>query len=145
MSRFLRRLRHEPRVAEQSADRVSQRSPRGRSLMAKLVLTFLALSLLMVGIVGTISYLRARSSLQGQVFDRLNAAEQLKADSLDRWLDEQRRNVVFVGGLLGGYLSGDAGGLAQATQTVINQGSASAKGKAAHNSVESAFKYIVSQ
>ena len=47
----------------------------GRSLMARLVLTFLVLSLLMVGIVGTVSYLRARSSLETQVFDRLDAAE----------------------------------------------------------------------
>ena len=53
------------------------------------------------------------SSLEAQVFDRLDAAAQLKADSLDRWLDEQRRNVVFVGGLLGGYSSGDASGLGQ--------------------------------
>src|SRR5882672_2485026 len=128
MSRFLRRLRHEPRVAEQSADRVSQRSPRGRSLMAKLVLTFLALSLLMVGIVGTISYLRARSSLEAQVFDRLEAAEQLKADSLDRWIDEQRRNTVFAGGLLGGSLSGDASGLGEATHTVLEPGATGARG-----------------
>ena len=92
--------------------------------MARLVLTFLALSLLMVGIVGVVSYLRARSSLEGQVFDRLDAAEQLKADSLDRWLDEQRRNTVFVAGLLGGYISGDASGLGKATQTVLAGGPA---------------------
>ena len=78
---------------------------RRRSLMARLVLTFLALSLLMVGIVGTVSYLRARDSLETSVFDRLAGAEQLKADSLDRWIDEQRRNVVFVAGLLGGFQS----------------------------------------
>ena len=38
----------------------------------------------MVGIVGAVSYLRARDSLETTVFDRLNAAEQLKAESLDR-------------------------------------------------------------
>ena len=43
---------------------------RHRSLMARLVLTFLALSLLMVGIVGTVSYLRARDSLETSVFER---------------------------------------------------------------------------
>jgi hypothetical protein len=48
---------------------------RRRSLMARLVLTFLALSLLMVGIVGAVSYLRARDSLETTVFDRLSAAE----------------------------------------------------------------------
>ena len=52
---------------------------------------------------GVISYLRARRSLEGSVFDRLSGAEQLKAESIDRWIDEQRRNVVFVAGLLGGF------------------------------------------
>ena len=75
---------------------------RSRGFTARLVLTFLALSLLMVGIVGVVSYARARSSLETSVFARLSAAAQLKSDSVDRWIDEQRRNVVFVAGLLGG-------------------------------------------
>ena len=76
---------------------------RNRSLIARLVLTFLALSMLMVGVVGAVSYTNARESLKESVFDRLSGAEQLKADSIDRWLDEQRRNAVFIGGLLGGF------------------------------------------
>ena len=95
---------------------------RGRSLVARLVLTFLALSLLMVGIVGTVSYLRARSSLETLVFDRLDAAEQLKADALDRWIDEQRRNVVFVAGLLGGFESGTSSGEPATDACVISPG-----------------------
>jgi hypothetical protein len=114
--------------------------------MARLVLTFLALSLLMAGIVGAVSYVRARSSLQSQVFSRLDAAEQLKADSLDRWLDEQRRNVVFVGGLLGGNISGNASGsgLAEATQHVLKAGPG-ARRTPAHAGVEAALKYVVAQ
>ena len=78
--------------------------------------------------------MRARSSLRDQVFDRLDAAEQLKADSLDRWIDEQRRNVVFVGGLLGGYISGDAGGsgLAEATRHVLEGLAAAPPDRRAH-------------
>jgi signal transduction histidine kinase/CheY-like chemotaxis protein/HAMP domain-containing protein len=125
------------------------RTPRraGQSLMARLVLTFLALSLLMAGIVGVVSYLRARSSLESQVFNRLDAAEQLKADSLDRWLDEQRRNVVFVGGLLGGNISGGANGsgLGDAARNVLNGGPGAARGAPAHDSVEAALKYVVAQ
>ena len=113
--------------------------------MARLVLTFLALSLLMVGIVGAVSYLRARSSLEAQVFDRLDAAERLKADSLNRWIDEQRRNVVFVGGLLGGFTSHDAGGLGKATQTLLADGPGAARGTPAHTNVESVLGYVVSQ
>jgi signal transduction histidine kinase/HAMP domain-containing protein/ActR/RegA family two-component response regulator len=115
--------------------------------MARLVLTFLALSLLMAGIVGVVSYLRARSSLESQVFSRLDAAEQLKADSLSRWLDEQRRNVVFVGGLLGGNISGNAtgSGLDKAIQTVLDAQSHAARRTPAHASVEAALKYVVAQ
>ena len=115
--------------------------------MARLVLTFLALSLLMAGIVGAVSYVRARSSLESQVFDRLDAAEQLKADSLDRWLDEQRRNVVFVGGLLGGNISGNASGsgLGAATQTLLEGGPGAKRGTPAHASVKAALQYVVAQ
>jgi hypothetical protein len=65
----------------------------GTSLMVRLVLSFLVLSVLMVAIVGFVAYARAKDSLQGTVFDRLNAAAELKTDSLDRWIDEQRHRL----------------------------------------------------
>jgi signal transduction histidine kinase/CheY-like chemotaxis protein len=115
--------------------------------MARLVLTFLALSLLMAGIIGVVSYLRARSSLESQVFSRLEAAEQLKADSLSRWLDDQRRNVVFVGGLLGGNIAGggNGSGLGEAAQKVLSSPPGAAGTKAEHDSVEAALQYVVAQ
>jgi signal transduction histidine kinase/HAMP domain-containing protein/ActR/RegA family two-component response regulator len=112
-----------------------------RSLLARLVLTFLALSLLMVAIVGTVSYLRARDSLETSVYDRLSGAEQLKADSLDRWIDEQRRNVVFAAGLLGGFQSGTSSGLGGATLKVLGRSpTASARAR-----VRTVLNYVVSQ
>jgi signal transduction histidine kinase/CheY-like chemotaxis protein/HPt (histidine-containing phosphotransfer) domain-containing protein/HAMP domain-containing protein len=60
------------------------------------------LSAITVASLGALAYQRARASLEDQVFDRLASAAELKADALDRWVDEQRRNVVFVAGLLGG-------------------------------------------
>jgi signal transduction histidine kinase/ActR/RegA family two-component response regulator len=113
--------------------------------MARLVLTFLALSLLMVGIVGTVSYLRARSSLETSVFDRLSAAEQLKADSIDRWIDEQRRNAVFVAGFLGGFQSGTSRGLGCDVHEVLAPAPGDARASAARARVESVLKYVVSQ
>src|SRR3954452_8269748 len=118
---------------------------RRRSLMARLVLTFLALSLLMVGIVGTVSYLRARSSLETLVFERLNAAEQLKADSLDRWIDEQRRNVVFVGGLLGGFESGTSSGHKSDIQQVLARAPNDPRAASARVRIQSVLRYVVSQ
>jgi signal transduction histidine kinase/HAMP domain-containing protein/ActR/RegA family two-component response regulator len=113
--------------------------------VARLVLTFLALSLLMVGIVGTVSYLRARSSLETLVFDRLNAAEQLKADALDRWIDEQRRNVVFVAGLLGGFQSGTSSGLGSEVRKVLSRAPGDAGAGEARARVKSVLGYVTSQ
>src|SRR5215218_1597620 len=118
---------------------------RRRSLMVRLVLTFLALSLLMVGIVGAVSYLRARGSLETTVFDRLNAAEQLKADSIDRWIDEQRRNVVFVAGLMGGFQSGTSTGVGKDVQQVLAGAAGDARLAPARDGVRSVLKYVVSQ
>jgi signal transduction histidine kinase/ActR/RegA family two-component response regulator len=118
---------------------------RSRGLMARLVLTFLALSLLMVGIVGVVSYTRARNSLQTSVFDRLTAAEQLKADSLDRWIDEQRRNVVFVAGLLGGFQSGTQSGLGNDVRKVLSHPPGAKQTAAARARIEPVLRYVVAQ
>ncbi|HEX6714780.1 MAG TPA: GAF domain-containing protein, partial [Thermoleophilaceae bacterium] len=107
------------------------------------MLTFLALSVLMVGIVGVVSYTRARDSLETSVFDRLDAAAQLKADSLDRWIDEQRRNVVFVAGLLGGFQSGS--GLGNDVRNVLAAPAGAKQTAAPRSRVEAVLRYVVSQ
>ena len=71
--------------------------PFRRSLRARLVGSFLLLSLVTVGIVGAVVYVRATDDLTESVFERLDAIAGIKADALDRWVDEQSRNVVFVG------------------------------------------------
>jgi signal transduction histidine kinase/CheY-like chemotaxis protein len=124
---------------------VSRIRARRRGLMARLVLTFLALSLLMVGIVGVVSYARARDSLKTSVFDRLTAAEQLKADSLDRWIDEQRRNVVFVAGLLGGFQSGTQSGLGNDVRKVLSHPAGAKETSAARAHIAPVLKYVVAQ
>jgi signal transduction histidine kinase/ActR/RegA family two-component response regulator len=73
------------------------RGPFRRSLRARLVISFLLLSTVTVVAVGTVVYARATSDLTASVYDRLNAVAGIKADALDRWLDEQTRNVVFIG------------------------------------------------
>jgi signal transduction histidine kinase/DNA-binding response OmpR family regulator/HPt (histidine-containing phosphotransfer) domain-containing protein len=113
--------------------------------MVRLVLSFLVLSVLMVAIVGFVAYARAKDSLQGTVFDRLNAAAELKTDSLDRWIDEQRRNVVFVGGLLGGYeTGGTVSTLNREVQTLIADPQSSAAGDA-HDDIAKMLTYVVSK
>ena len=78
------------------------RVKRGRSLMAKLVVTFLVLSIVMVGLVAALATQRARDSLEESVYGRLNAAQVLTSQSIVRWIEEQRRNLTFAAGLLGG-------------------------------------------
>ncbi len=75
--------------------------PWNRSLRARLVGTFLLLSGVTVAVVGVVVYARATDDLTRSAFDRLEAVAEVKADSLDRWIDEQRRNVVFVGSIPG--------------------------------------------
>ena len=67
-----------------------------KSLMARLVGYYLVLSLVMVGLVGFVAFTRAREALKESVFNRLEAVSTLKEDVLNRWIDDQRRDVVFV-------------------------------------------------
>jgi HAMP domain-containing protein len=64
--------------------------------MARLVSYFLLLSLLTVSLAVYLAYVRAAEDLQTSIFSRLQAVATLKEDGLNRWVDEQRRNVVFV-------------------------------------------------
>ena len=68
-----------------------------RSLVARLVISFLALSVVIVAIVGGVAYLLARSALESSVYDRLETVAADRAVALDSWIDEQQRNIVFVG------------------------------------------------
>lgn len=67
-----------------------------KSLMARLVGAYLLLSLVMVSLVVSIAFTRARESLKQSIFTRLDAVATLKEDELNRWIDDQRRDVVFI-------------------------------------------------
>ena len=77
----------------------ASRIPWRRSLRVRLVAYFVAVSVATVAAVGILAYARASTDLTNSIYDRLDAVSTLKADSLGRWLDEQRRNVVFVGSI----------------------------------------------
>ncbi|MBI1876816.1 MAG: HAMP domain-containing protein [Chloroflexi bacterium] len=67
-----------------------------KSLMARLVSYFLLLSLATVGLVGFIAFFQAREALKASVFNRLNAVATLKEDELNRWVNDQVRDVLFI-------------------------------------------------
>ena len=122
-----------------------QRLPSGRrSLVARLVLTFLILAVLTVAVVGFVSYLQARDALQTSAFARLETAADQKADSLDRWIDEQRRNVVFTAGLLGGY-TGSASSLEGPARDLLAEDVTPGARLGAQQAVVDILRYAVSQ
>lgn len=64
--------------------------------MARLVGSFLILALITVSVVGYIAFTIAKNTLVQSVFDRLEAVATLKEDNLNRWIDEQRQDMVFI-------------------------------------------------
>jgi signal transduction histidine kinase/DNA-binding response OmpR family regulator/HPt (histidine-containing phosphotransfer) domain-containing protein len=75
--------------------------PWRRSLRARLVAYFLLLSTVTVVVVGAVVYARATNDLTNAIYDRLDAVSSLKSDALGRWIDEQKRNIVYVGAIPG--------------------------------------------
>ncbi|MDP3395656.1 MAG: PAS domain-containing protein [Methanoregula sp.] len=72
-----------------------------RNLTARLICSFLILSLLIVSLVGIIVYFQATQSLTRSVDDRLEAVATLKEDVLNNWVDDQTQNVVMIAGIPG--------------------------------------------
>ncbi len=75
--------------------RLAQLSP-SRSLMARLVGSFLTVSLLTVGFVAVVAFSEARSELRDAVVDRLQAAAADREDELNRWVHQRRGSLVFL-------------------------------------------------
>jgi PAS domain S-box-containing protein len=107
-----------------------------RSLRTRLVASFLALSAVTVVVVGVTAYGRATADLTASVFDRLDAVSGIKADALDRWLDEQTRNVVFMSVLPG--VGDDA-------RTVLDPGSATDTRSSATDRLRALLATVVAQ
>lgn len=70
-----------------------------KSLTVQLVGFFLLLSLITVSLVGFVAFSRARQSLTDSVVNQLESVSALKEDELSRWIDDQRRSIVFVSSL----------------------------------------------
>jgi HAMP domain-containing protein len=64
--------------------------------MARLVGYFLLLSLVTVGLVSFSAYWRARKALEQSVFEGLNASATFKAGELNRWVNDQAKDVSLI-------------------------------------------------
>lgn len=70
-----------------------------RSLMWRLVSHFLLLSLLIVALAGSLTFLGTRKTLRDSVIDRLDVLAALGEEQLLRWVANQRQDVVFLAAL----------------------------------------------
>ena len=66
------------------------------SIRTRLVVYYLAFALLMLSAVVYFSYMQAVTSLQTTMQDKLGVIAELQMNDLDRWVDEQQRNAIFL-------------------------------------------------
>lgn len=69
------------------------------SLVARLVFSFLLLSLLTVGLLGILAYNDAAQGLSESVLARLEVEASLKVTAVTQWVEEQQREFLLVAGL----------------------------------------------
>ncbi|HEY9783693.1 MAG TPA: ATP-binding protein [Leptolyngbyaceae cyanobacterium] len=65
-------------------------------LSAKVASSFLVLSLVAVGVVGSVAFFRAREALKQAAFNRLSVAATLKEEEIGRWFEDQQRDFLLV-------------------------------------------------
>lgn len=71
-----------------------------KSLVARLVSTYLVLSLVVIVCVGAVSWLAGRELLRDAAFARLETSSRQKETELALWVEERLRDLGFLGALL---------------------------------------------
>ncbi len=70
-----------------------------KSLTARLVVNFFLLSLVTVSLVGYIAFRLSRDALTQAVFNQLETTATLKENELNRWVADQRQDVLLIAAL----------------------------------------------
>lgn len=68
-----------------------------KNLVARLVSTYLVLSLLVIACVGAVSWLAGRELLREAVLERLGTSSRQKEEDLTIWVEERLRDLHFLG------------------------------------------------
>ncbi|MFQ5571025.1 MAG: hypothetical protein ACE5G0_15200 [Rhodothermales bacterium] len=79
-----------------------------KSLVARLVFSFLLLSLVTTFLLGFMAFMQARSALQASVLDRLHVAASLKEDALNQWVSDQTQSLLMLAELPAVHLQASA-------------------------------------
>lgn len=67
-----------------------------RSLLARLISSFLLLSLVVTGVAGIVAFIQATNTLEQSVVERLHIAAQAHQDELNLWINTQANDLAFV-------------------------------------------------
>ncbi|WP_181280680.1 ATP-binding protein [Aphanothece hegewaldii] len=67
-----------------------------QNLTTKVAGAFLFLSLLTLGVVGGVAFLRAREALKQAAFDRLRVTATLKEEEITRWFEDQKEDFLLL-------------------------------------------------
>ncbi|WP_341529588.1 ATP-binding protein [Nostoc sp. UHCC 0302] len=67
-----------------------------QDLTTKVAASFLFLSLVSVGVVGGVAFLKAREALKQEAFNRLEVTATLKEEEITRWFEEQQRDFLLT-------------------------------------------------
>ena len=65
-------------------------------LTTKIAGSFLLLSLFTVGVVGGVTFIKAREALKKETFERLDVAASLKQQEISRWFQTQLKDFSFI-------------------------------------------------
>ena len=65
-------------------------------LTTKVASSFLLLSLVAVGVVGGVAFVKAREALKQAAFDRLSVTATLKEEEITRWFEDQQRDFLLT-------------------------------------------------
>ncbi|WP_413162784.1 ATP-binding protein [Capilliphycus salinus ALCB114379] len=67
-----------------------------KHLTVKVACSFLLLSLATLGIVGGVTFIRAREALKNAAFYRLQVSATLKEEEITRWFEDQQRDFLLI-------------------------------------------------
>ena len=69
---------------------------RDKRLMGQIVRYFLLLSLMTVGVISGVAYWQSRNAIKRSILDGLALTATLKEDELNRWVDDQREEMLAI-------------------------------------------------
>ncbi len=105
-----------------------------RSLLARLVISFLLLTWLVVSLVTGFTFAQAREALTNSIFEHLATIAGQKEDALQRWIDIQREDIHFVAAMPG---------IPAQVETLLTAEPASPEYQAAYNRLAKALAAVI--